>query len=202
MRLNEIKSSYLFHSLRMSYAEHALKQNKLFGTVSHRFLPNGKPLKNLQYPGHFFMKYRNNPETLKSEYPEIYKDIEEYESSIWIRGISLTRSRKFAEEWNSVVFVLDQEKLIQNYKIKPMNWLSSPYKYKKEQEEFLMMKKMNTELGNLIDKEEEIKDSSSPYITLDKYLISIYISPTDSDLYTIDKIPDVIKNHKKFILTP
>ena len=110
----------LYHSLKYEYVMTALKNDRLACHSSQRIWPGGKRLKDDE-PG--------------------------YEDSWYLRGLSLTRDKYYAQGWNSVVFEFDQEKLSDRYKLLPYNWgyhIGGGYRQdlraKREREEFLIMK--------------------------------------------------------------
>lgn len=92
------------------------------------------------------MTTHHNEKLLLSPKP---KSIEDRKES---KGISLTRSLKFAKSWGIVVFEFDQRQLSQKYKIIPVNyWPNKPKTHDTyEYEEFLVTKKHILNLNKYI----------------------------------------------------
>lgn len=98
------------------------------------------------------------------------KDPEYNSKSVWICGWSMSRCFRVAENFGSVVFAFDKEKLRQNMYIKPYNYFSTikngnKTSYKKELEEFvtngtikLQIEDYEKKRNELLDKLDEISD--------------------------------------------
>lgn len=127
--------SELYHGTQMGYAMSILKDNEIGARTSHIPRP-GLPIRNKD------MSYSH------------------YDGDERIRGVSLTRNKKFAIKWatNGLVFVLDAVKLRQNYRIVPISFFSYNDKINRsEYEEFVV----------------------GPIRNLDRYIKSIEITKRD-----------------------
>lgn len=127
MRLKDIilegRDAVLWHGFKEpSYALTALHNNAMLGTSTQRWWPDDR-------------HHRDDEGDV-------------YEQSYWMKGVSLTRDRHYAQQWGSVVFCLDQRKLSQNYRIVPFSWAKTfgtkdgwmPH-YKREREEFVILER-------------------------------------------------------------
>ncbi len=157
----------LYHAIEYKRAMEALIQNKLGGYSIQRYWEDGRRRKD---------------------------DEDDYESGLYMRGLSLTRDVDYAKDWNDIIFVFDQEKLKNKWKILPYNWgysIGGGYKQgsnaKREREEFLITGVSST--NNPRTKKpykDKYKDHKSfddmrkipkGYVEpLDKYLIGFFIS--------------------------
>lgn len=153
--LNESMSrAPLYHAIKTSYATKALQKDSLACHGFQRTWPGGKRLKDDE-PGYY--------------------------QSWWMRGISLTRDLNFAKNWESVVFVFDQDKLMTRYRIVPYNWGYSIGRghvqgsnAKREREEFLVTSIVRKPLEGSDFIEE--RDKPGGYIRpLSSYLNGFYI---------------------------
>ena len=153
----EGRDAPLYHGIReWNHALQALNNNEIAATSSQRFWKNGQ--------------------RLKDDHPD-------YENSFWMKGVSMTRSKRFAFGWASIVFVIDQTILSKNYKIIPFNWgysIPTENNHKREQEEFVVIKKTfdtyynneNFDYDRFVNPEGSIKNLSS--MLKDIYLDSHY----------------------------
>lgn len=112
--------SPIFHGIReLEHAVMALAQDSIKGYTTQRYWSDGK------------RRIDTDPE---------------YNSSFWMKGISLTRDFKFAANWGDVVFILNRDKIITNNRLVPFAWNyiigGLPNRNaKKEREEFLITRK-------------------------------------------------------------
>ena len=152
----EVSRADLYHALEAKYAINALELNRLDCYGFQRTWPGGKRLKD---------------------------DMPGYDDSWWMRGISLTRDVEYAKKWQSVVFIFDQDKLKQKYKIVPYNWgysIGRGYEQgmnmKREREEFLITKVIKHSLKGrkFLNEREKSGGSIEP---LDIYLKGFLINP-------------------------
>lgn len=70
---------------------------------------------------------------------------EEYEKSFYMKGWSVTRDRSYACNWNDIVFLLDEEMIKRDFKVKPIAWnatIRGAYNFKKEREEFIVAERV------------------------------------------------------------
>lgn len=115
--LFEARSAPIYHGYQdEKYALQALEENRMAATSTQRFWKGGKRLKD------------NHPD---------------YRGSYWMKGVSFTRDIRFAQEWGSIVFILDQAKIAQKYKFLPFNWgysIPSQESIKREREEYVIIK--------------------------------------------------------------
>ena len=181
--LFESARSPLYHGYNQpDHALEAIKNNEMAATTAQRFWHDGKRRKD------------NDPE---------------YEKSFWMKGVSLSRDIKFALHWGSIVFVLDQDKLQQNYKIIPFHWgYSNPSgsHHKREREEFVVRK---STWDNYYDSDEDdeekffnwnrFKSAEGSIKPLDRYLIGIYVEDCLRDRPSFKPIVDQLTKHPKFI---
>ena len=84
----------LYHAIKSDRAIKALEENKLGGYSTQRTWEGGKRLKDDQ-PG--------------------------YDESDYIRGISTSRDIDYCAKWNDIIFIFDQDKLKNKYKVIPYN---------------------------------------------------------------------------------
>jgi len=115
--------------VRFDHAVKQLKENRIEGRTTQRFWPDGR--------------------RLKDDHPE-------YEDSFWLKGVSLTRDINYAKNWADIVYVIDQTKLSQRYKIMPFNWgyanaKSRGQDHKREREEFVVLGKIYKSLHQFIE---------------------------------------------------
>lgn len=90
-------------------------------------------------------------------------DNEQYEDSYWKVGTCFSRNFEIALNFGGIVFVVDKNKLKQNFKIEPIAWnyhISSKSvrmpNHKKEREEFLIGEKTNICLKKIKEEKDEI----------------------------------------------
>jgi len=178
MLLTELVTApaYLYHGLSPVRAEEALKRNEIRGFTSHRSWEDGARRWDKTEPG--------------------------WENHTWMKGVSLTRDRRFAEQWGAIVFVLDADKLRQHYKIDPLAW--SPRNPKREKEEWVRLHKSDHISGDGPHIMQYLNDPIGSIKPLDRYLVSVYISPEqykydDMLRWMVDDF-DIV-NHPKFIKT-
>lgn len=143
VKLIEARDAPLYHGIKHDYSISTLQKNRILGTAIQRFSPDGRILSDPDFKHGMNYRFvrRDNPDQFKQEYPKIDSDFERWDKSEWYGGVSLTRSLPFAASWaiGGIVLKLDQSKLVQRYKVIPWNWGSSKNKYKKEQEEFVVL---------------------------------------------------------------
>lgn len=96
------------------------------------------------------------------------------------KQISLTRDLDFAVNWSSVVFELDQQKLTQNYKIKPYSFFGRDYNSARRKNE------IGKSFVFTNQSEEAITKTIKP---LDRYLTRIILN-----LYDIEKAKENPRN--------
>ncbi len=140
MRLHQItegRDAPLYHGVRFDHAAKQLKENRIEGRTTQRFWPGGR--------------------RLKDDHPE-YKD------SFWLKGVSLTRDINYAKHWADIVYVIDQTKLSQRYKIIPFNWgyanaKSRGQHHKREREEFVVLGKIYKSLHQFIEDYNDERDA-------------------------------------------
>lgn len=105
----------VFHGIKFDYAGLILEEKKINGYTTQRYWADGKR--------------RQDHE-------------EDYESSLWMKGISTTRSLEFASNWAPVVLVLDLSKIKQGKEVVPYAWnyqMKNSDNLKKETEEFVVL---------------------------------------------------------------
>jgi hypothetical protein len=170
----------LYHAIKSDRAIKALEENKLGGYSIQRTWEGGKRLKDDQ-PG--------------------------YEESNFMRGISTSRDIDYCARWNDVIFIFDQDKLKNKYKVVPYNWgysIGRGYKQgsrsKREREEFVITgfsEGLKNNDRNL--KFMEMINKPEGYIEpLDKYLIGFFISDR-VEKYIDEKDKTILKSHKKYL---
>jgi len=133
-QLIEGRDAPLYHGVSAYYAIEQLQKNRIEGRTTQRFWPDGRRLKD------------NHPD---------------YNDSFWLKGISLTRSLAYAQHMGGVVYVLDQAKLTQRYKIIPHNWgysIPQGNHHKREQEEFLVLGRIFKSLNQFIEEYHNARD--------------------------------------------
>lgn len=173
----------IFHAIKSENAIKALEENELKGYSIQRTWQGGRRLKD---------------------------DDPDYESSDFLRGISLTRDPEYANKWHDIIFVFDKEKLRTKYKMIPYNWgysIGRGYRQgsraKREREEFLITgfsKNVNANdedqtNRNFMKMVSEPQGSIQP---LDKYLIGFYISNHLGE-YMKKELRDYFENNKKYL---
>lgn len=165
--IKETNDALLWHGIRdYSHAVTALRNNAMLGTTTQRWWPDDR------------------------HYTDDQGDL--YNNSYWMKGLSLTRDRKYAEAWGSVVFALDKTKIRQNFKVVPFSWQktfapnrSHPIHYKREREEFVILEKepkTYTIPGDelppghrpMLDMEEFLKPAERSLSPLNKFLVGIW----------------------------
>ena len=119
--LTEARQGVLWHGYKEpSNAITAIRNDEMIGTTTQRWWPEGK---------HYYDD-----------------EGEVYDKSYWMKGISFTRDRKYAQQWGAVVFALDYAAMSQRYRIMPFSWNKtirptdgwSPHP-KREREEFCVL---------------------------------------------------------------
>lgn len=104
-----------------------------------------------------------------------------------VKGVSLTRSFRTARQFGPVVFELDQQKLIQKYKIYPVNFWNLEY---------------STTMGDSTGVARQPDNSNNEY---EEFLVGV-IKPLDHYITAIwvneDIIPSSIKDHPKLRTYP
>lgn len=137
--INEGRDAPLYHGVSYDHAIDQLKNNRIEGRTTQRFWPDGR--------------------RLKDTHPE-------YEDSFWLKGVSLTRDVNYAKHWADIIYVIDQRKLSQRYKIIPFNWgyasRARQVDPKREREEFVVLGKIYKSLKQYIedynDEIDELRD--------------------------------------------
>jgi hypothetical protein len=120
--INEGRDAVLWHGYKEAkHALSALRSNAMLGTSTQRWWPDDK-------------HHRDD-------------EGEVYHKSYWMKGISMTRDRLYAQSWGRVVFCLDQRLIAQNYKIIPFSWSKTfgisdytPH-HKREREEYVILER-------------------------------------------------------------
>ncbi len=184
--------SPLYHALKTERAIKALTENKLGCYSTQRYWKDGKRRKD---------------------------DEDDYNSGLWMRGISLTRDIEYAKTWRDVIFIFDQHKLKTKYKIIPYNWgysIGGGYKQgsnvKREREEFLFVGVSdinNPKTGKPYKNDyrnfkafDDMRKSTLRYIEpLDKYLVGFFVSSHFIDTmktYSKDKL-EILQKNKKYL---
>lgn len=145
--LTEGRDAPLYHGVRYNYAIEQLQKNRIEGRTAQRFWPDGRRLKD------------NHPE---------------YESSFWLKGVSMTRTFSYAKQWADIVYVIDQRKLTQRYKVIPFNWgyansRNRGQNTKRETEEFVVLGKIYKSLMQFIEDYNDNREAMwDQYDTLTK----------------------------------
>lgn len=114
VELFEQSRAPLYHSMELEHAFTALKKNKLEPRTGQRVWSDGIR--------------RTDDDPL-------------YNESMWVKGWSMTRDIEYAKSWKGMFFVMDQDKINQNFKILPYSWgssISTSTNIKKEREEFVV----------------------------------------------------------------
>lgn len=111
-------NSVVFHGIKFDYATEILETNKIKGYTTQRYWEDGR------------RRTDADPD---------------YEASLWLKGISTTRSLEFAANWAPVVVVLDLQKIKQQKEVVPFAWnyhiSQGTGNFKKETEEFVILKR-------------------------------------------------------------
>lgn len=165
------------------WAVKALRDDELLGTTTQRYWPDGK------------RRLDNDPE---------------YQSSFWMKGLSMTRDIEFAKVWGDVVMVFDQRLLSQRFKIEPFNWgysIPQNKEHKREREEFLVLKKTGETFTDPDGSVKNYKRFAAPegsIQNMSKYLIGFWLDQhlVDPDGYThglSDEDLAYLKDHPKFL---
>lgn len=130
----------VFHGIKFEYAGGILEENKIKGYTTQRYWADGKRRKDHE---------------------------KDYEDSLWMKGISTTRSLEFASHWAPVVLVLDLSVISQAKEVVPYAWnfhMKDSNNFKKETEEFVVLSrtgrrfKMNENEEFMKEYQEGIKD--------------------------------------------
>lgn len=136
----------LWHAMTLDRAIQVVESGVMIPYTSHRFWKDG------------ILRHDKHPE---------------YESSNWMHGWSFTRTKQYAVGWGQIVFEFDKEKVLEDFKIKPICWgatIKRPPKIgdiKRETEEFILsggikesteyykgiVKKFDEEYDQLVDQE-------------------------------------------------
>ena len=188
--ISNLSVAPLYHALKSDRAIKALSENKLGGYSIQRIWEGGKKLKDDQ-PG--------------------------YDESDFMRGISTSRDIDFCAKWNDIIFVFDQDKLRNKYKIEPYNWGNSIGRgyiqktIKREREEFVITgyskshminpktgKKYKNDWKRLDNFSKMIENPNGYIEPLDKYLIGFFISER-VEKYIDEKDKAILKSHKKYL---
>jgi hypothetical protein len=134
----------LFHAVK---AEYALEQ-----------LTNGF------IEGHTHQRYWADGLRRKDNHPN-------YEDSYILKGLSTTRDIEYAKRWGQVIYVLDKEKIRNQFKITPYSWgysipdsttpgmgktLFHKFCHKREREEFIILGKIEKSFNQLKQEWEEL----------------------------------------------
>lgn len=126
----------LWHGVQFKNIQHVFDKNALEARTTQRYWKNGQT---------FFDDERI-----------------EYENSFFLKGISTTRNKHYAMAWGDVVFLLDNEKIKQDFEVKPFAWNStirSAFDFKKETEEFVISDRMNQTMDQIKEEYYDIIDS-------------------------------------------
>lgn len=135
-QLIEGRDAPLYHGVRHNHAIKQLQANKIEGRTTQRFWPDGR--------------------RLRDDHPD-------YKNSFWLKGVSTTRTLAYAQNWADVVYVLDQRKLTQRYKVIPFNWgyanaqTRNPNP-KRETEEFVVLGKIYKSMERFIEDYNDERD--------------------------------------------
>ncbi len=151
--LTEERGGALFHAMSIENASTAIRTNSIRGYTGHRVWAD-----NLR-------RERGDPN---------------WEKHVWVKGISLTRDRLYAEKWGPIVFVFDYSKLSQRYKIIPLAW--SQRNIKREREEFLILAKTDMQ-GDGPEVVRMLNNPQGTLAPLTEYTVGVYFSPKFSDLF-------------------
>jgi hypothetical protein len=108
----------VFHGVRLDYVGTILEENKIKGYTTQRYWEDGRRRTDADF---------------------------DYNESLWMKGISTTRTLDFAANWAGVVLVLNLDKIKANTEVVPFAWNYHISKgsghFKKETEEFVVLKK-------------------------------------------------------------
>lgn len=135
----------VFHGIKFEYAGQILEENLIKGHTTQRYWSDGRR--------------RQDHES-------------DYQDSLWMKGISTTRSLEFAANWAPVVLVLDLSKIKNAKEVVPFAWnyhMKQSSNFKKETEEFVVLSRTGKTYKNSEDPEfmEEYNDamkSSDPEV--------------------------------------
>jgi hypothetical protein len=127
--ITEGRDAPLYHGVMHTHAISHLTNNRIEGRTTQRFWPDGRRLKD---------------------------NHKEYKDSFWLKGVSLTRTKSYAQHWRDIVFELDQTKLSKKYKMIPFNWgyansRTRGQNYKRETEEFLVLGRIYKSMQKFLD---------------------------------------------------
>lgn len=134
-QLLEGRDAPLYHGVRHNHAIEQLQNNRIEGRTTQRFWPGGK--------------------RLQTDHPD-------YNESFWLKGVSMTRTFAYAKSWADIVYVIDQRKLSQRYKVIPFNWGYSNPKGtnpKRETEEFVVLGKIFKSMNQFIEDYNDERDA-------------------------------------------
>ena len=121
--ISESREGVLYHGYKdPEHFASAMARDSMLGTTTQRWWKDGS--------------------RLKDDHPD-------YDTSNWMKGISLTRDPHFAMQWGRVIIAVDRNIVAQRHKIIPFNWGysiparydTSPQDHKREREEFVMTHK-------------------------------------------------------------
>lgn len=183
--VTEARTGTLYHSLSGNNFIHSIKHDKLFATVVHYMQNDGSPAPMLDFYAYgyeddldiheFAFLLLNGDGLSEEERDEIISFLENTSPAA---GISLTRSKKFAEKWafHGVILELDANLLSNNFKLIPIDYLAFDSKSKRsEAEEFLIVSKKYNDIRKLIDNLYRPVTELSIQ-NLDRYIVKIHIS--------------------------
>ena len=146
MKINELfevssaGSTLLYHATSLEFIKPILDSNMLRADTDH-LISDIYPERRTQYKSK--LDYNDRTDT--------------------VAGVSLTRDKKFAEAWADVILVFEQNKLKQNYKLKPVSYFTDDATNNRdESEEFVI----------------------GPIKNLDRNLVAIYFPPRLEKQYT------------------
>lgn len=136
-QLLEGRDAPLYHGVRHRHAIEQLQTNRIEGRTTQRFWPGGK--------------------RLRDDHPD-------YNDSFWLKGVSMTRTFAYAKSWADIVYVIDQRKLSQRYKVVPFNWGYANAKNrnpnpKRETEEFVILGKIFKSMNQFIEDYNDERDA-------------------------------------------
>ena len=180
----EGRDAPLYRGIRdLKFAVQALQSNTMPGHTTQRWWPDGKRRK------------ENDPE---------------YQGSYWMKGVSFTRDKRYAEQWGAVVFHIDQRVLANNTKLVPFNWgysIPSDNHHKREREEFAVTRKNPDTYRNPPEYDgdpgsfdnQRFHAPEGDIKNLDKMLLGIYLDSTyQSENYAGNEAVQYLINHPKF----
>lgn len=152
----------LYHTTKIQFVLEQLNKDEIKAVTTQRFWPDG---------------YRR------------IGNASDYYDSFFMSGLSSTRNIEFAKQWGPIIYKLNQDAILHNYKVIPFNWgYSSPFQRgperKKEFEEFIVCNKfyktyrLNSDNRGSFNVEEFYKDveNGKQFKPLSKYLEGIYLS--------------------------